>query len=113
VTLTNGFFEQSTYDASVAPPVGSGIAGRTISTVSGSLRSDNAGGVVEVRTVVNASVVKYNGEPYPRSGMVQALGRRGTLQLTALSADAVRLDLDVNDDGTAESSDTVTWDWLL
>jgi len=33
--------------------------------------------------------------------------------LNVLSSDAVRLDLDANDDGTIESSTTQSWDWLL
>jgi hypothetical protein len=33
--------------------------------------------------------------------------------LTVLSTQSVQLDLDADDNGTAESSEVVSWDWLL
>jgi hypothetical protein len=44
---------------------------------------------------------------------LQVKGKTGTLKMTALSTDQVRLTLDENNDGLAESTETVAWDWLL
>ena len=104
VTLQNGFTEEATYDAAV---------GLSTSTVNGSLRSAAAGGIVEISTPVNSPLTKYDAEDYPRSGEVQVLGKKGTLWLTVLSTESVQLDLDADDNGTAESSEVVSWDWLL
>jgi len=104
VTLQNGFSEEATYDAA---------AGLSTSTVNGSLRSAAAGGIVEISTPANSPLTKYDAEDYPRSGEVRVLGKRGTLWLTVLSTEWVQLDLDADDNGTAESSEVVSWDWLL
>jgi hypothetical protein len=111
VTLQNGFVVRESDDSSVAPPPGATQFGRTVSNAQGRLDSALAGGTVDVSTVVDIS--KYQAEAYPRSGTVQVKGKKGTLMLTALSADSVRLDLDANDDGSIESTATIKWDWLL
>jgi hypothetical protein len=111
VTLQNGFVVRESEDSSVAPPPGATQFGRTISNAQGRLDSALAGGTVDVSTV--ADISKYQAEAYPRSGAVQVKGKKGTLMLTALSADSVRLDLDANDDGSIESTTAATWDWLL
>ena len=113
VTLHDGFTEEATYDASFAPPPGGTLSGRSVSTVNGHFESAAAGGIVDILTLANAPLIKYNAEAYPRAGVVQVHGRNGTLQLTILSADSVQLDLDADDNGVAESSVLVSWDWLL
>ncbi len=113
VTLQNGFVVAESYDASVAPPPGSTVPGRTASTASGSLASAKAGGIVDVSIAAGTAMTKYSADDYPYSGVAQVKGRKGTLLLTALSANSVRLDLDDNDDGVFESTYTDRWDWLL
>jgi hypothetical protein len=115
VTLLSGFVVQESFDASVAPPAGSTAStpGRTVNTVKGSLRSGLAGGVVEVATLAGAALTKYSADDYPRSGTVQVKGKNSMLQITALSAAEVRLDLDADSNGSFESTSTVAWDWLL
>jgi hypothetical protein len=110
VTLQSGFTVQENVDISVAPPVGT-TPGLTITTLHGRLESAVAGGSFDVST--SASLTKYTAENYPRAGVVRVKGNTGALTLTALSASDVGLDLDVNDDGTLESSETKSWDWLL
>jgi hypothetical protein len=94
-------------------PLGSTTPVRTISTVQGSFKSNRAGGVVEVATVSGASLIKYDAEAYPQSGVVQVKGKNSTLLITALSANDVKLDLDADNNGSFESTSTVTRDWLL
>jgi hypothetical protein len=113
VTLLNGFVSQASYSASVTRPGSTVPEGRTLSTVSGSLNSVAAGGIVEVSTVASQPIASYGDDAYPSAGVVQVRGMKGTLLLTGLSVDTVRLDLDTNDDGSFESSQNVTWDWLL
>ena len=113
VTLLSGFVSQASYSASVTRPGSTVPEGRTLSTVSGSLNSVAAGGIVEVSTVASQPIASYGDDAYPSAGVVQVRGMRGTLLLTGLSVDTVRLDLDTNDDGSFESSQNVTWDWLL
>jgi hypothetical protein len=113
VTLKNGFVSEATYEALAAPPPGSATPGRTLSTVTGSLESTVAGGVVEVSTDAGAPITTYDADSYPRSGVVQVRGINSRLLLTGLSTDAVRLDLDANGDGSFESSEVKAWDWLL
>jgi hypothetical protein len=69
--------------------------------------------VVEVATVSGASLIKYDAEAYPQSGVVQVKGKNSTLLITALSANDVKLDLDADNNGSFESTSTVTRDWLL
>lgn len=103
-TLLDGFFAEDTYDASL---------GRTASSVNGQLRFASLGGIIEVSTAAGAPITTYDTDVYPSSGEMRIRGATGTLRITVLSTDAVRLDLDADDNGSFESSSTVTWDWLL
>lgn len=113
VTLQNGYTQLDRYDAAALPPPGSSLPGRSESSVQGSLHSARAGGIVEVATLPGAPFVTYDADAYPRAGVLQVKGRNGTLLLTAVSAASVRLDLDADNNGSFESSETVGWDWLL
>jgi|GEM_PF-2234265 len=115
VTLQSGFAVEEDVDMSVPPPVGAvgTTPGRTITTLQGRMQSAAAGGDFDVATLAGASMTKYHAEDYPRSGVVKVKGKTGSLTLTALSASAVQIDLDANDDGTTESSVSQTWDWLF
>jgi hypothetical protein len=110
VTLLSGYVEKDSYDLEALPPEG-GSPGRLAFTASGSLRSAQAGGVVAITTPT--PVVVYALDTYPRSGVVQARGSTGTMQLTAQSQTDVLLELDADDNGQYESTETVTWEWLL
>lgn len=113
VRLQNGYTEQLTIDSSIAPPAGGSTFGRSTSSVSGSLESSAAGGIVEVSTPVGATLTQYADDLYPRAGAVQVKGRKGTLGMTALSVEQVQFRLDVDGDGIDDSTETVAWDWLL
>jgi len=104
VTLRSGFVEEAVYDSATR---------RTTSTVLGSIDSAAAGGTVDISSVAGAPIVNNETDDYPAAGAVRVKGRTGTLLMTALSSQAVRLELDTNDDGTADSVETVSWDWLL
>jgi hypothetical protein len=111
VTLHSGFVQQSVIDMSVQPPAGGTTPGSATTTASGRLTSQAAGGEVTVATT--SSMVQYADDSFPRSGAVHITGRTGSLQITALSAEQVQLDLDANGDGTYEDSTTQRWDWLI
>ncbi len=115
VTLESGFVVEENVDISVAPPVGAvgTTPGRPITAVSGRMQSAAANGSFDVSTPASAPITKYSAEQYPGSGVLQVTGKTGRLALTATSARSVTLDLDANDDGTPESAEVKTWDWLL
>jgi hypothetical protein len=113
VTLQGGYMQEDTYDASVAAPPGGTVAGRTTTTLQGRLHSIQAGGVVDVATPPAAPLVMYSADAYPSSGAVQVTGPGSKLLMTAVSATSVRLDLDADNNGSFESTSTVSWDWLL
>jgi len=102
VTLKSGFVEELTYDA-----------GMSTLTVSGGFDSAVAGGSVEVFTRTAVPILKADGASYPNAGEVEVRGKTGTLVLTVLSTDSVRLELDADDNGTPESTKSVEWDWLF
>jgi hypothetical protein len=102
VRLQDGFVARETYGN-----------GETVSTVNGLLDSTAAGGIVRLTTPTNASIRQFDANDYPHSGALQINGRNGMLQMTVLSANDVRLDLDADSNGSFESTSTVTWDWLL
>jgi hypothetical protein len=111
VTLAAGFVQELTYDAAAFAP-GSTTAGLSTLTVSGVLESAAAGGTVEVSSRASAPIKTASGSQYPYAGELVVQGKSGTLVLTAVS-DAVRIELDADDDGTPETSDVQDWDWLF
>lgn len=104
VTLLDGFVVDETYDNTV---------GLTVSTSSGLLQSQAAGGVVRITPVAGAPLRTYDTDAYPRSGAVQVTGMSGLMLMSVLSADAVQLNLDADGNGTYESSSVMAWDTLL
>ena len=111
VTLRDGFSHTTVVDASVAPVDGNADPGRSTLTVDGTLESAAARGAVVLTTP--APLVSNGEDAWPRQGVLRIGGAASSLRATALSPSAVRLDLDTDDDGTPESSETVDWDWLL
>lgn len=103
VTLLDGYTVDSTYDTT-APA-------RTVSTATGPVASQRAGGFVRVSTAV--PLVQYDTEDYPHSGQIIATGLTGKLRATVQSNTTVQIELDAAGDGTYETSKTVTWISLL
>ncbi len=104
VTLQNGFVMKETYDAQT---------GQAASTFTGRLESVAVGGMIDVSTMAGTPITMVVADDYPSAGTLRIKGGTGTLLLNVLSRDAVRLDLDANDDGAIESSTAQSWDWLL
>ena len=114
VTLQDGFVIEETVDLSVAPPEGAGTTpGRTLTTLSGRMLSASANGTFDVKASADAPIIRYHAEDYPRGGVLRVTGASGVLVLTTSSVDSVVLDLDWNDDGRIDTSETKTWDWLI
>ena len=103
VTLQSGFVAQETITN----------GGEFIRTVNGLLESAAAGGVVRLTTPSNTPIRQFETYDYPYTGVLQVKGMNSALQMTVLSADQVRLDLDADNNGSFESTSTVPWDWLL
>jgi hypothetical protein len=104
VTLQDGFVVKETVDAQ---------SGQTASTFAGRLDSVAQGGMVDVTTAPGAPITIAGADDYPSAGSLRVRGAKGTLLLNVTSTQAVRLDLDANDDGALESSTTQSWDWLF
>lgn len=102
VTLAPGFVQDVADDYA---------AKRSVSTVTGDLKSASAGGWVSVKT--DAAVVAYAGDRFPRSGRLQVNGQRGELHIIAVDSMSVRCDLDDDNDGEIEDSSTESWEWLV
>lgn len=102
VTLQPGFEQNTTHNYSL---------GRSTSTVEGVMESLAAGGSFAVTTLTPIEL--YDSDTYPRAGAVKMRGRTGIMNLQILSATQVQVDLDVNGDGSFESSTPHTWDWLF
>jgi hypothetical protein len=102
VTLQDSFVARETYGN-----------GEIVSSMNGLLDSTAAGGIVQLTTPTNAPIRQSDASDYPYAGALQITGQKGMLQMTVLSANDVRLDLDADSNGSFESTSTVTWDWLL
>jgi hypothetical protein len=114
VTLQDGFVVEETIDTSLVPPIGAGTTpGRTLTTLSGRMRSASANGTFDVKASADAPITRYHAENYPRAGVLRVGGASGVLVLTTTSVNSVVLDLDWNDDGRVETSEAKTWDWLI
>ena len=102
VTLRSGFYQDTGYD---------GNSGLATTTMAGAIQSQALGGTVMVSTLV--PIVASDGDNYPRSGVLKTVGSTGEVRLTAVSTSQVRIELDAGQDGSFESSETQTWDWLI
>jgi len=111
VTLASGFTQDIAEDTAAMPPSGGGGPGRSVATVTGDLRSANAGGWVSVKT--DEAVVSYAGDRFPRSGTLQVNGQKGEMHLIAQDTVTIRCDLDDDDDGAIEDSMTASWEWMV
>jgi hypothetical protein len=82
-----------------------------MTTTGGRVSCAAAGGAVRIGTL--APVVQYGVEDYPWSCRIEAVGKTGSLQATALSATQLRIDLDADGNGAFEASKTLLWIQLL
>ena len=114
VTLQDGFVIEEALDTSIAAPPGAGATpGRTLTTLHGQMHSTAANGTFDVAVGDDAPITRYLAEDYPRAGAVRITGASGVLVLTTTSMGSVVLDLDWNNDGVIDTSETKTWDWLI
>lgn len=100
--LLAGFVEEEIAD---------GATGHVTSNMRGTINSTAAGGAFSVAT--DTAIGRLYADPYPHEGRLRVSGDRGTMLITPQSATQVRVDLDVEDDGTLESSELEDWDWVL
>lgn len=102
VVMLPGYYQESTYDKSLL---------QGSNRFAGTFRSAAAGGALIVETT--APFVDRDADPYPSSGTLGVKGATGAMTLRALSASDVRVELDHNDCGKPEVTQTEAWDWLL
>jgi hypothetical protein len=101
VTLQAGYTLNFVYDANAA---------QTTARASGKVASQTAGGTVTLRT--RQDVVWNDVDTYAHAGIVEMLGKTGSVTVTALPNTTVQIDFDQGDGGAFEDTDVVTWDWF-
>lgn len=102
ITLRSGYTVESVFDWA---------AGTSTTTAGGDIVSDSAGGLVKLKTL--SAIVQDESASFPRAGVVQLLGRTGSLTLTALDINQVRIEADYDGNGTVDNSRDEDWSWLL
>lgn len=102
VGLQDGYTYESVLD---------GAARTMTDTFDGHFHSAAAGGMARART--DSALQSRENDPFPWTGTLRVSGQRGTLLVRSLSANQVRLELDHNDCGVAEQTQTEAWDWLM
>lgn len=102
VVLEEGFLEEEIADLTT---------GHLTTSPRGTVTSTAAGGSFAVST--DAPIARLGSDPYAHEGRLRISGSRGTMLISPQSATQVKIELDVEDDGTFESSEIEDWDWLL
>jgi acyl-coenzyme A thioesterase PaaI-like protein len=102
VTLQSGYDLRLDYDGAVR---------RTTVRAIGNVASAQAAGTVAISTA--EPIVQDDSESHPHQGVVEALGKNGSVVLRALSDSQIQIDFDQGDGGTYEDSDVVDWDFFL
>jgi hypothetical protein len=102
VGLQDGYTYESVLD---------GAARTMTDTFDGHFHSAAAGGMARTRT--DSALQSRENDPFPWTGTLRVNGQHGTLLVRSLSTDQVRLELDHNDCGVAEQTQTEAWDWLM
>ncbi|MCK7499320.1 MAG: hypothetical protein MZW92_59360 [Comamonadaceae bacterium] len=100
VTLQSGFTAESVFDANAAPPGNPFATGRDTITLNGRIESVAAGGSFTLTT--SSPLIDYVVDDYPSAGALRLQGKTGTMLLTALSAQDVRIELDADGNGSFE-----------
>jgi hypothetical protein len=105
ITRRSGYVLESVIDSA---------AGTSTTTAGGDIVSENAGGLVELKTL--SAIVQDDSASVPREGVVQLLakpGKTGSLTVRALNTNQVRIEADYDGDGTVDRSRDHDWSWLL
>lgn len=76
------------------------------------ITSRELGGVLVTETSASQALIGTYGNA-PTSGVIQVLGEKSSLFLTATGNGSVKIELDSNSDGVVESSETVDWATLV
>ncbi|MCU0952619.1 MAG: hypothetical protein MUC68_16595 [Burkholderiaceae bacterium] len=116
LTLRAGFEQVATSDRAALPPNAASPTplprGLNTARVNGTLSANSLGGAVTLATPT--AFARYAVDPYPRAGQLLVTGAGGSrLQITALSTDIVRIELDANGDGSFEQSRELPWRALI
>jgi hypothetical protein len=88
-------------------------AGRSTLSFDGVLRAQSLTVAAAVTLQTVSPLVQLDADAFPSSGVIKARGNQGTLLMTVLNATTVQLQLDANDDGTYDSTQTVAWSTLV
>ena len=76
------------------------------------ITSRELGGVLVTETSASQALIGTYGNA-PTSGVIQVLGEKSSLFLSATGNGSVKIELDSNSDGVVESSETVDWATLV
>ena len=88
-------------------------AARTSVSFDGVLHAQSLTVAAAVTLQTVSPLVQLDADAYPSSGVIKARGAQGALLMTVLNASTVQLQLDANDDGSYESTQTVAWSALV
>jgi hypothetical protein len=86
--------------------------GQTTLQANGNISSEQAGGTVVLRT--REDIVVGDSELYPHAGRFEALGKKGSVTVTALpTPPQAQIDFDQGDGPPYEDTTVVNWDFFL
>jgi hypothetical protein len=85
--------------------------GQTTLQANGNISSEQAGGTVVLRT--REDIVVDDSELYPHAGRFEALGKKGSVTVTALPTSQAQIDFDQGDGAPYEDTTVVNWDFFL
>ncbi len=91
--------------------IASSLSGRSeTTTINMTLASTRINGSVQIRSTTPLVTTNVDTDDYPSSGVLQITGANSTLTVTALDATSVQLELDADNDGTIDYTDSpVSW----
>ena len=91
--------------------IASSLSGSTeTTTITMTLASTRINGSVQVQSTTPLVTTNVDTDDYPSSGVLQITGANSTLTVTVLDATSVQLELDADNDGTIDYTDSpVSW----
>jgi hypothetical protein len=102
VTLRRAYLLEATSDL---------MAGTVRTTAQGDIESRIAMGRVQLSTP--QPIVQASTQPYPHQGRVELHGRTGSLTLSALPTNQIRIEADYDGNGTVDRLRDQDWSWLF